>query len=217
MIVTSVLEAETLTCMRLLGAKNISELGPRFVSHPPPSYRFSMPLTRGKGEHSAGGEGYLRWGPGAGQAGLVGEAVQAVDKKRSVGESLNRYAYCYPQFNANTLCSWSTGSDIHQRAFIRSSRGEPMCNRVFSIHPLVMWEDKARDDAFPRLLQVCGGLWGFHMRFRSRLGGRSSSYNAFKQRALGLESMLSDVIWCYMGQASVHRGGLRRPSVTRGS
>jgi hypothetical protein len=28
----TVLEAETATCMRLLGAKNISELGPRFVN-----------------------------------------------------------------------------------------------------------------------------------------------------------------------------------------
>ena len=30
-----VLEQETSTCMRLLGAKNISELGPRFVSFTP--------------------------------------------------------------------------------------------------------------------------------------------------------------------------------------
>jgi isopentenyl diphosphate isomerase/L-lactate dehydrogenase-like FMN-dependent dehydrogenase len=29
----TVLQAEMETCMRLLGAKNIDELGPRFVSH----------------------------------------------------------------------------------------------------------------------------------------------------------------------------------------
>lgn len=158
-VVTSVLEAETLTCMRLLGAKNISELGPRFVSRPPPPYRFSMPLTRGKGEHSAGGEGHLRWGSGAGQAGLVGEAVQAVDKKHSVGESLNRYAYCYPQFNANTLCSWSTGSDIHQRLYQKQPRRTHVQSRLF--HPSARYVGETREEMTPfRDCFKYVGVWG---------------------------------------------------------
>jgi isopentenyl diphosphate isomerase/L-lactate dehydrogenase-like FMN-dependent dehydrogenase len=39
--VLEILEAETATCMRLLGAKNISELGPRFVSCLPCAYAAS--------------------------------------------------------------------------------------------------------------------------------------------------------------------------------
>lgn len=63
---TAVLQAEIETCMRLLGANSIEELGPRFVSllcayHDPPFTSSWQYADSAAGKHSYARKGYIRW------------------------------------------------------------------------------------------------------------------------------------------------------------
>lgn len=122
----AVLEAETATCMRLLGAGSVSELGPRLVSRPAARDGASgpcRPLTGARpGQQPPCREGHLRRGAGAGPA-RAGQAVAGARSRRR-GGGAHRPSRG-PTDACNVLTSPWQASRVDQVAGERAQSGGP--------------------------------------------------------------------------------------------